>query len=127
MKQDLKVKLRDCIKGAFITCIVVVSEVLLKVHLKIRLEDGLESTAYEGFHSFKIVQKFNQSLHLQKTTSGIFHHACLYSGSLQLHRLRRGRLITGKKSFSAGNGFDGTLYIQCVQAVSNRLGRVFKS
>jgi hypothetical protein len=45
MKQDLKVKLRDCIKGAFITCIVVVSEVLLKVHLKIRLVDGLESTA----------------------------------------------------------------------------------
>jgi hypothetical protein len=55
----VQVKLRDCIKGAFITCIVVVSEVLLKVHLKIRLVDGFESTAYEGFHSFKIVQKFN--------------------------------------------------------------------
>jgi hypothetical protein len=61
----VQVKFRDCITGTFITCIVVVSEVLLKVHLKIRLVDGLESTAYEGFHSFKIIQKFNQSLHLQ--------------------------------------------------------------
>jgi hypothetical protein len=75
MKLDLKVKLRDCITGPFITCIVVVSEVLLKVHLKIRLVDGLESTEYEGFHSFKRVQL--ESILLTKTTSGIFQLGCL--------------------------------------------------
>jgi hypothetical protein len=83
-----------------------------------------------GVHWIRKVPQFQNSsmrVHSYRKLPLEFFIMHAYSGLRQFHRLRRGRLIIGKKSISAGNGFDGELYSTYVQAVSNRLGRVYKS